>query len=64
MLKTHPEWEREDGKWKKFEHFAISNLSFSIRPAFFNGLLGSLVRTSAGLTGRTCTEPRIPTREL
>jgi hypothetical protein len=30
-----------DGKWKmeKPEHFAISHLPFSIRPALFSGLL-------------------------
>jgi hypothetical protein len=27
-----------NGKWKKPEHFAISHLPFSIRPAFFSGL--------------------------
>jgi hypothetical protein len=26
-----------NGKWKKPEHFAISDLPFSIRPAFFSG---------------------------
>jgi hypothetical protein len=41
MLKTHPEWQMVNGKWKKPEGFAISHLPFSIRPAFFSGLPGS-----------------------
>jgi hypothetical protein len=57
MLKTHPEWQMVNGKWKKPEHSAISHLPFSIRPVFVGPARG-LDRLESGFLSQVFGQGR------